>query len=251
MHPTLEALRAGRVTEIRLGEGRRRGTAELLALAARYGVRVRRVAGEEIDRMSGRAAHQGVVATVRPALECAVSDLLGGSAAPLIVVLDGIEDPHNLGAVARTVVAAGANGIVLQTRRSAATTGAAVKASAGVITHVRLAPVVNISRALDAIKAAGVWTVGLDAGARHSLYDLDLREPTALVVGAEGRGLRRLVRERCDWLAALPMRPEVASLNVSVAAGIALFEAVRQRAERRNPPATGERCPGPGRPGAK
>ncbi|MCY3845992.1 MAG: 23S rRNA (guanosine(2251)-2'-O)-methyltransferase RlmB [Acidobacteria bacterium] len=236
MNPTLEALRAGQVTEIRLGEGRRRGTEELLALAERHGVRVRRVARREIDRLSGHGAHQGVVATVRRPVDYAVTDLLGGSAPPLIVVLDGVEDPRNLGAVARTAAAAGANGIVVQTRRSAATTGAAVKASAGVIAHVRLAPVVNLSRALDALKAAGVWVVGLDAGARRSLYELDLREPTALVVGAEGRGLRRLVRERCDWHAALPMRAEVASLNVSVAAGIALFEAVRQRGGAARPP---------------
>ena len=230
MNPTIEALRAGRVTEIRLGEGRRRGTDRLLALAARHGVRVRRVARSEIDRLSGHAAHQGVVATVRRPVDHKVSDLLDGPAPPLVVVLDGLEDPRNLGAVARTAAAAGANGIVLQTRRSAATSGAAVKASAGMITHLRLAPVVNVSRAIDALKEAGVWAVGLDAGARQSLYDLDLRQPTALVVGAEGRGLRRLVRERCDWLAALPMRPGVASLNASVAAGIALFEAVRQRA---------------------
>ena len=236
MNPTLEALRAGQVTEIRLGEGRRRGTEELLALAERHGVRVRRVARREIDRLSGHGAHQGVVATVRRPVDYAVTDLLGGSAPPLIVVLDGVEDPRNLGAVARTAAAAGANGIVVQTRRSAATTGAAVKASAGVIAHVRLAPVVNLSRALDALKAAGVWVVGLDAGARRSLYELDLREPTALVVGAEGRGLRRLVRERCDWHAALPMRAEVPSLNVSVAAGIALFEAVRQRGGAARPP---------------
>ena len=240
MHPTLEALRAGRVTEIHLGESRRRGTDEILALAARHGVPVRRVARSEIDRLSGHVAHQGVVATVRRPIEYTVTDLLGGPAPPLVVVLDGIEDPRNLGAVARTAAAAGASGIVVQTRRSAATTGAAVKASAGTIAHVRMAPVVNLSRALDVLKAAGVWAVGLDAGARRSLYDIDLREPTALVVGAEGRGLRRLVRERCDWLAALPMRAEVGSLNVSVAAGIALFEAVRQR--RADPPAgTGAR----------
>jgi 23S rRNA (guanosine2251-2'-O)-methyltransferase len=251
MNPTIEALRAGRVTEIRLGESRRRGTDELLALAARHGVRVRRVARSEIDRLSGHAAHQGVVATLRRPVDYKVSDLLEGPAPPLVVVLDSVEDPRNLGAVARTAAAAGANGIVVQTRRSAATTGAAVKASAGVITRVRLAPVVNVSRALDALKAAGVWAVGLHAGARRSLYDLDLREPTALVVGAEGRGLRRLVRERCDWLAALPMRAEVASLNVSVAAGIALFEAVRQRAAGGPPPGAGARRPLRGEPRGK
>ena len=151
----------------------------------------------------------------------------------MLVVLDGIEDPRNLGAIARTADAAGAAGIILQTRRAAAATGAAVKASAGALTHVRLAPVVNISRALVEIAAAGVWTVGLDSGEDRSLYDLDLTVPLALVFGSEGRGLRRLVRDRCDWLASLPMQGRMSSLNVSVAAGIALFEVVRQRAAGR------------------
>ena len=251
MNPTIEALRAGRVTEIRLGESRRHRTDELLALAERHGVRVRRVARNEIDRLSGHAAHQGVVATVRRPVDVRVADLLDGPAPSLIVVLDGIEDPRNFGAVARTAAAAGADGIVVQTRRSAAVTGAAVKASAGAITQVRLAPVVNVSRALDALKAAGVWTVGLDGGGGRSLYDLDLRGPTALVVGSEARGLRRLVRERCDWLAALPMRPEVASLNASVAAGIALFEAVRQRRAGGPPAGRAARRPPRGEPPAE
>ncbi len=232
INPVLEALRAGCVTEIHLSTGRTRGATELRSLAARRDVAVHRVSAGELDRLSGRGVHQGVVATIRRPVEHTVADLVGGESAPLLVVLDGIEDPRNLGAIARTAEAAGATGIVLQTRRAAAATGAAVKASAGALTHVRLAPVVNISRALVEIAAAGVWTVGLDASEDRSLYDLDLKVPLALVVGSEGRGLRRLVRDRCDWLASLPMQGRVSSLNVSVAAGIALFEAVRQRAAR-------------------
>ena len=150
-------------------------------------------------------------------------------AAPLLVVLDGVEDPRNFGAVARAAEAAGADGLIFPTRRSALPGATAAKASAGALAHLRLAPVVNVVRALAELGRAGVWTVGLDAEAERSCFDLDLTQPTAFVVGAEGRGLRRLVRERCDHLASIPMRGRVSSLNVSVAAGVALFEAVRQR----------------------
>ena len=229
INPTVEALRAGGVTEIHVSDRRRRGLAKLLVLASRARVRVRRVEVVELDRMARGGVHQGVVATVTRPVDYSLADLVGGTRLPLLVVLDGIEDPQNLGAIVRAADAAGVDGIVLQTRRAAAMGAAAIKASAGALNHARLAPVVNISRAVEELKAAGVWTVGLDAAADRSLYELNLTVPTALVIGAEGRGLRRLVRERCDWLAALPMRGHVASLNAAVAAGIALFEAVRQR----------------------
>lgn len=232
VNPTLEALRAGHVTEIQASETAYRRATSLFELAARLKVPVRRVAVSELNRISGHGAHQGVVATVNRHTKYRVDELLDWETGPLLVVLDGVEDPRNVGAIARVVDAAGAGGIVLQTRRAAATTGAAVKASAGAISHVRLAPVVNISRALEGLKADGVWIVGLDEKGRDSLFDLDLTVPTAFVLGAEDKGLRRLVQERCDWLASLPMRGKIASLNVSVAAGIALFEAVRQRRRR-------------------
>jgi 23S rRNA (guanosine2251-2'-O)-methyltransferase len=161
---------------------------------------------------------------------------VSGAEAPLIVVLDGVEDPHNVGAILRTVDAAGASGLVRQSRHAAPLDGAAAKASAGAVSHVKVADVVNIARALEELKAAGVWTVGLVGDAGKRLDQLDLTLPTALVVGAEGVGLRRLVRERCDWTASIPMRGHVQSLNVSVAAGIALFEAVRQRSSSVRPP---------------
>ena len=151
---------------------------------------------------------------------------------PLIVVLDGIEDPHNVGAILRTVDAAGADGVVRQSRHAASLDGAAAKASAGAVSHVKIADVVNIARALATLKNAGIWTVGLAGDARTRYDQIDYCLPTALVVGAEGSGLRRLVRERCDWLVAIPMRGHVPSLNVSVAAAIVLFEAVRQRVHK-------------------
>ena len=229
VRPAIEALRAGRVTALAVSTRRRSGLSELLELAARRRVRLRRVERAELDRLAGGAAHQGVAATVRALDACSVADLVAARTPPLVVVLDGIEDPRNLGAVARTVDAAGGSGLVLPERRAAPVTGAAVKASAGALAHVRLAAVVNLARAIEELQAAGVWTIGLDAAADRSLYDLDLRLPSAFVVGGEGRGLRRLVRERCDWRAALPMRGQVSSLNASVAVGVALFEALRQR----------------------
>jgi len=227
--PAVEALRAGRVTELAVSVRRQRGLTELFDLAERRRVRLRRVERSELDRMTGGAVHQGVVATARPLATCAISDLLAVRVPPLIVVLDGIEDPHNLGAIARAVDAAGGSGLIVPERRSAPLAGAAVKASAGALLHVSVAPVVNLPRALEKLKASGVWTIGLDAEADRSLYELDLRLPSAFVVGREGRGLHRLVRERCDWRAALPMQGQVSSLNASVAVGVALFEAVRQQ----------------------
>ena len=231
INPVLEALRAKRVTAIRVSSRGDRRAQEIIELAGAQGVSVRRVPPIELDRVTRGASHQGVVADVSERADFSVEDLVEQAAGtPLIVVLDGIEDPHNLGAILRTVDAAGADGVVRQSRHAAALGGAAVKASAGAVAHVKIAEVVSIARALEALKEAGVWTVGLagDAPKRH--YDIDFTLPTAIVVGAEGTGLRRLVRERCDWLVSIPMRGHVQSLNVSVATGVALFEALRQRA---------------------
>jgi 23S rRNA (guanosine2251-2'-O)-methyltransferase len=230
INPVLEALRAGRVTEVRVGERAGGRIAEVLAAAGYAQVAVRRVAAADLDRAARGGVHQGVVAEVPDRTHLTLDDLVAGAdGAPLIVVLDGIEDPHNLGAILRTVDAAGATGVVRQSRRAAPLGGATAKASAGAVAHVRIAEVVNIARALESLKEAGVWTVGLAGDAPQPYDAIDYTLPTALVVGAEGAGLRRLVRERCDWLVYLPMKGHVQSLNVSVAAGIALFEALRQR----------------------
>jgi 23S rRNA (guanosine2251-2'-O)-methyltransferase len=230
VNPVLEALRAGRVREIRIGARGDDRMTHLLAEAGRRRVPVRHVPPDALVRLAGGGVHQGVVADVEDARTFAVADLVREAAhAPLIVVLDGVEDPHNLGAILRTADAAGADGIVVKPRRSAARGGTVAKSSAGALAHVRIAEVVNIARAIDELKGLGVWTVGLaaDGATRYDVIDLAL--PTAIVLGAEGAGLRRLVRERCDLTAAIPMHGHVESLNVSVAAGVMLFEALRQR----------------------
>ena len=230
INPVLEALRTGRVRELRVADRAGGRVTEILRAAEREGIAVRRVTASELDRAARGGVHQGVVADLEAARAFNVADLVAGaSGPPLIVVLDGIEDPHNVGAILRTVDAAGADGVVRQSRRAAPLGGAAAKASAGAVSHVKIAEVVNIARALEELKEAGVWTVGLAGDAPKRYDELDLALPTALVVGAEGEGLRRLVRERCDWLVSIPMGGYVQSLNVSVATGIALFEALRQR----------------------
>jgi 23S rRNA (guanosine2251-2'-O)-methyltransferase len=230
INPVLEALRAGRVRELRVGERADDRLKQLLVLAGERGVRVRRVAADALERDSRRGVHQGVVAEIEKEADYSVAEILSGAlATPLIVVLDGIEDPHNLGAILRTSDAAGVDGVVVQSRRAASRGGVAAKASAGALAHVRIAEVVNIARAVEELKEAGIWPIGLASEAPDSYDAIDLTLPTALVLGAEGAGLRRLVRERCDRLASIPMRGHVGSLNVSVAAGVVLFEAVRQR----------------------
>jgi 23S rRNA (guanosine2251-2'-O)-methyltransferase len=230
INPVLEALRAGRVRSLRIGMRDDDRMRELLAFASTHGITPERVSNGVLSRLAKGGVHQGVVADVDDASRHDVADLVSGArAAPLILVLDGIEDPHNLGAILRSADATGVDGVVIQARRSAARSGVAAKASAGAVAHVKIAEVVNIARALDELKALGVWTVGLAGEAPMSYDAVDFSSPTALVLGAEGQGLRRLVREKCDLMATIPMHGHVGSINVSVAAGVVLFEAVRQR----------------------
>ena len=234
INPVLEALKTGRVREVRVDAAPRDRVREVRAVADARRVPVRVVAVQELDRAARGGVHQGVVAEVEGAPDYSVQDLVAAAPGPaLLVVLDGIEDPHNVGAILRTVDAAGADGVVRQQRHAARLDGAAAKASAGAVAHVRVATVVNIARALGELKDAGVWTVGLAADAGDSYDQVDFTLPTAVVVGAEGQGLRRLVRESCDRLASIPMRGHVDSLNVSAAAAVVLFEALRQRRGRR------------------
>ena len=232
INPVLEALRAGRVTALRVGHRSGGRMQEVLSLAAQHGVNVQRVQPDLLDRLSRGGVHQSVVAEVEDAVvDYSIDDLVRGAAGPpLIVVLDTVEDPHNVGAILRTADAAGVDGVVIQSRRAAALGGAAAKASAGAVAHVKIAQVVNIARAVEELKNAGVWTVGLAAEGPSSYEAIDFTVPSAIVVGAEGSGLRRLVREKCDFTARIPMRGRVTSLNVSVATGVVLFEAIRQRA---------------------
>jgi 23S rRNA (guanosine2251-2'-O)-methyltransferase len=232
INPVLEALRARRVTSLRVSPRADDRLTTLVRLAEEQDVPVRRVSTDELDRLAGgaRHRHQGVIAEMEEAERFSVEDLVTSANGPaLIVVMDGIEDPHNVGAILRTVDAAGAHGVVRQSRHAARLDGAAAKASAGAVSHVKIAEVVNIARAIEDLKQANVWTIGLVGDAPKPYDEIDWTLPSAMVVGAEGAGLRRLVRERCDWLASIPMAGHVGSLNVSVATGIALFEATRQR----------------------
>ena len=233
INPILEALRAKRVKRIRIARGNAR-IDDVLALAREQRVPIEKVDGQALDRVARGGVHQGIVAELDAMRDYSVADLVAAAAPTpaLLVVLDGIEDPHNLGAILRSIDAAGGHGAIRQARHAAALEGIAAKASAGAVSHVKIATVVNIARALDELKEAGVWTVGF-AGEASDPYDVvDFTLPTALVVGAEGEGLRRLTRERCDRLVHIPMGGAVSSLNVSVATGVALFEAARQRRRR-------------------
>jgi 23S rRNA (guanosine2251-2'-O)-methyltransferase len=230
VNPVIESLRAGRVRVLRVATPLRDRVREIRDMAVSMGIPVQPVPASELDHVARGGVHQGVAAEIDQAQEYGVTDLVTATeGTPLLVVLDGIEDPHNLGAILRTVDAVGASGVIRQTRHAARLDGAAAKASAGAVAHVKVASVVNISRAIGELKDAGVWTIGLDASARESYDEIDFTMPSALVLGAEGQGLRRLVRESCDRLASIPMRGHVESLNVSVAAAVVLFEAVRQR----------------------
>jgi 23S rRNA (guanosine2251-2'-O)-methyltransferase len=231
INPVLEALRSGRVRRVRVGPRGDRRVEEALALAREQGIPIEREDAAAIDRAAGGGVHQGIVAELHAPRNYALRELVEGAAPspPLIVVLDGVEDPHNVGAIVRTVDAAGAHGLVRQARHAAPLDGVTAKASAGAVAHVRIATEVNIARAIEELKELGLWTVGLVGGASEVYDDIDFTLPTAVVLGAEGVGLRRLVRERCDRLASIPMHGALGSLNVSVAAGAVLFEAARQR----------------------
>jgi len=230
INPVLEALKAGRVARLRVGPRHDGRLQQVLTLAASQKLPIDRVEPQTLDRVSRNGVHQGIVAEVVPARDLSVEELVRDIVGPpLLVVLDGIEDPHNVGAIVRTVDAAGAHGVIRQTRRAAALDAAAAKASAGAIAHVAVVDVVNVARAIAELKSLNVWTVGLAGDAKQPYDAIDFTQPTAIVLGAEGKGLRRLVRESCDFTASIPMSGRIESLNASVAAGVVLFEAARQR----------------------
>ncbi len=200
----------------------------------RLAVPVRFLQRTELDRMAGNASHQGVVAVTSAKQYSDLDDVVGAKRGQysLVVVLDGVEDPHNLGAILRTADAAGADGIVIPERRAASVTGTVTKASAGASEHLPIAKVTNIARTVEELKERNIWTVGLDQRASQTYDALDYNMDCALVLGAEGKGLHDLVKRKCDFLVSIPMLGKVSSLNVSVAAAVVLYEIVRQRRAR-------------------
>jgi len=236
IHAVREALESGRALErIVIARGRHGDRLEEIVTRARErGVPVRFEERAIVDRLAGTPQHQGVVAMAAAKHTLDLEDLLKnttkGSPAPgLLVVLDGVEDPHNLGAVIRSALAAGASGIILPDRRAAGLNETVARAAAGALEHLPVARVVNIARAMEQLKEAGYWTVGLDERAERKHSDVDYKGAVAIVLGGEGAGLHELVRKRCDFLVSIPTTGPVRSLNVSVVAGVVLFEAVRQR----------------------
>ena len=238
--PVLEALRAGvrPIEHITIVEGAHPSRLrELMELARDAGVPVRRAPRADLARLvSADANHQGVVATIAAAHYTDTSELLdalsmrvGTDDPPLAVVLDGVEDPRNLGAIIRTVDCAGAHGLFIPERRAAGLTEIVAKTSAGALEHVAVARAANLARLIEELKERGIWTVGTERDAATDYTAWDWTQPCALFLGGEGAGLHRLVRERCDTLVRIPMRGHITSLNVSVAAGIVLYEALRQR----------------------
>lgn len=239
VNPLLEALRAGdRIpAEIVIAEGARdHRLSELIELARSKNISVRRSPRAALDRAVGSARHQGVIARIPAARYADAESLLGSIASqvgsetePLAVVLDGVEDPRNLGAILRTSECAGITGVFVPERRAAGLNETVAKASAGAIEHLPVARVTNLSRLIEELKGRNVWVVGTAADALMDYTEWDWTKPSALVLGGEGAGLHRLVREHCDVLVRIPVQGRIASLNVSVAAGIILYEALRQR----------------------
>jgi 23S rRNA (guanosine2251-2'-O)-methyltransferase len=235
IHAVREALEAGRpLDSILIVKGRHgERIEELVRLAKQKNVPLRFEERVQVDRSAGKADHQGVVAVVAASHTTRFEDLVNprdAQGAPgLLVLLDGVEDPQNLGAIVRTALAAGAQGVVIPERRAAGLTDTVARASAGALAHLPVARVTNLSRAMDEMKRAGYWLVGLDEHAERHYTDVDFKGPIGIVMGGEGKGLHELIRKHCDFLISIPTTGPVRALNVSVAAGVVLFEVVRQR----------------------
>jgi len=228
VHPVAEALRAGHPLDrvlIAQGAGGPR-LQEIIDMARRASIPVRFEPRRSLDRLAGSEAHQGVVALGAAKKYAALEEL---GPAELVVVLDGVEDPHNLGAIIRTAHAAGAGSVIIPERRAAGLTDVVAKAAAGALEYLPVVRVTNINRALENLKERGFWIYGLDERGREDYDRVEYQSPTALVLGGEGAGLHEHVRKHCDLLVRIPMAGKISSLNVSVAAGIVLFELRRWR----------------------
>ena len=236
IHAVKEALEAqSPMDRIVIAKGRQdTRVEEIVQLARKQGISVRFEDRGQLDRLANSKDHQGVVALAAARAAGTVEDILARANASrgqmgLIVLLDGVEDPHNLGAIIRTALAAGAHGVVIPERRAAGLTDTVARASAGALAHLPVAKVTNLVRSMEELKEAGYWLVGLDEEGDKSYTEVDYKLPTGIVLGSEGKGLHELTRKRCDFVVKLPTTGPVKSLNVSVAAGVVLFEAIRQR----------------------
>ena len=231
----LEAIRSGRtIDKVYLASGDTdKALARLAAMAKDAGAVVVQTDRRKLDELSPNGAHQGVIASVAAHAYATVDALLARAEqrgeAPLLVVCDELSDPHNLGAILRTAECAGAHGLIIPKRRSVGLTATVAKTSAGAVEYLPVARVSNVAQTLEELKKRGVWVYGTAADGASPLYETDLRGPCAIVIGNEGTGMSRLVRERCDVLVSIPLRGRISSLNASAAAAVLLYEALRQR----------------------
>src|ERR1700687_5766049 len=238
IHAVREALEAGRAFDrILIAKGRQdTRVEEIVQLARGRDIAVRFEDRGQLDRLPATKDHQGVVALVAARAASSLDEIVANAKKEnvqgLIVLLDGVEDPHNLGAVIRTALAVGAHGVVIPERRAAGLTDTVARASAGALAHLPVAKVTNLVRAMEELKEAGYWLVGLDEEGEKKYTEVDYTSPVGIVLGGEGQGLHELTRKRCDFVVSLPTTGPVKSLNVSVSAGVVLFEAIRQRNTR-------------------
>ncbi|MDQ1910896.1 23S rRNA (guanosine(2251)-2'-O)-methyltransferase RlmB [Paenibacillus sp. GD4] len=234
-HSVLEALRSGRsINKIWIAEqAQKQLTQPIIAEAKQNGVIVQFADKRKLDQMAAGVQHQGVVAQVAPQAYVEVDDILARAAErgeqPFILILDEIEDPHNLGSILRSADCTGVHGVIIPKRRSVGLTATVSKTSAGAVEYVPVARVTNISQTIEELKEKGVWVAGADVGATQPIYETNLNLPLAIVIGNEAKGMGRLIKERCDFLLKLPMFGKINSLNASVAASVFMYEVVRQR----------------------
>jgi 23S rRNA (guanosine2251-2'-O)-methyltransferase len=235
-NPVLEALRAGRpIQRIQLARNvsRHSAIAEIVHLAQSRGIPLEYVPSEAFRKYSRAVWHQGVIAYAAAKEYHSLEDLFRISREkgelPLYCILDGIEDPHNLGAILRTAEASGTHGVIIRSRRAVGLTAAVARASAGAIEYLPVARVANIAQTIDRLKEKGIWVIGVDPAGREDYRRADFTVPAAIVVGGEGKGISELVKQRCDYLVSIPMRGKISSLNASVAAALVMYEASHQR----------------------
>ncbi len=230
----MELLRAGKtIDKLFVAPDQNGRMADIVSMAKAAGAVVTQCDRRKLDAMSETGVHQGVIAQAAAHEYVSLEDILQTARdrgeQPLLLICDGLTDPHNLGAVIRSAETAGAHGVIIPKRRSVGLTATAAKASAGAIEHIGVARVTNLAAAIEELKANGVWIFGADAGGDKTLYNADFAGAAAIVIGSEGSGLSRIVREKCDFIVSIPMKGKVNSLNASAAAAVLLYEAVRQR----------------------
>lgn len=233
-NPVLEILKTGKnIQKILVAKGEHRGSIKkIIGIAKDRNIIIQQVDKNKLGQLSGDNVHQGVVALVSPYEYSSIDEILSNAnkkgEPPFVLILDGIEDPHNLGSVIRTAEAGGVHGIIIPKRRAAQVTQTVYKSSAGAVEYLSVAKVTNISDTIEELKNKGLWIYGSEMDAEEYYFDRDLKGPIALVIGSEGKGISRLVKEKCDGLLKIPMWGEISSLNASNAASILIYEVVRQ-----------------------